>query len=543
MIKSNKKTKNIAIQAHKGVASEYPENSMSAYKAAAEQGYDVIELDLSYTADKRIVALHDDTINRTVRNADGSIIDNQIRINDITYKEAARYDIGIAVSNKFHGERIPIFDEVLALSKQLGVRLKIDNKIQSFSDEMLDILFKALKPHQKYVSITSNNIEFVKDCLKRLPDISIDYDGAVSTGVLKKLGKIVPYERLTVWLPYKCRCTSWVSLPFADEESAAEIKGFAKLGIWLIDNYNDFYDAVQRFCPDIVETDGTIKPFKNQGMRYDMHTHSESSHDSECPVTEMAKIAKKRGLNGFAVTDHCDIEHCQTIDINKVIDHSVAAAAAAAKDCGIEILKGVEMGEAFWFPESAKEILDRYDFDVVIGSVHAVKFDGYEMPYSIIDFAEAGTEMTRKYLDKYFDDMLTMLRECDFDVLAHLTCPLRYINGKYGLGIDAAQYSEKIEKILKEIIARKISLEINTSCVYKGSTYCEFMPERWIVEKYRAMGGYLITMGSDAHISQNSANSFDLLYNMIREIGFENIYYYKNRRAIACAVINEEEEK
>ena len=72
--------------------------------------------------------------------------------------------------------------------------------------------------------------------------------------------------------------------------------------------------------------------------------------------------------------------------------------------------------------------------------------------------------------------------------------------------------------------------------MYKDSGYCEFMPEREIVKRYRELGGYLITVGSDAHISQNSANSFDMAYEMIKEIGFENIYYYKNRRAIQCAV-------
>lgn len=536
MKKSDINIKNIALQAHMGVASEYPENSMSAYRAATEQGYDVIELDLGYTADKKIVALHDDTINRTALCADGTAIDKEIRINNVTYDEVLEYDLGIGVSNKFRGEKIPLFDEVLTLAKSEGIRLKIDNKIQNFSDEMLDALFELLTPYRSCVSITSNNPGFIKNCLKRLPNVSIDYDGEVSAEALERLAALVPRERLTVWLPYECPRTSWVKVPFASEKSAAEVKKYAKLGIWIIDNYKDFYDAAEHFKPDIIETDGVIKPFKNCGIIYDMHTHSENSHDSECPVTDMAKSAKERGLKGFAVTDHCDIEYCETIDLDKVLSGSTADAAAANETSGIEVIKGVEMGEAFWFPDVAARVLDRYKPDVVIGSVHAVKFDGYEMPYSTIDFGKLGRETTEKYFDKYFDDMLVMLKECDFDILAHLTCPLRYINGKYGLNIDAKKYAEKTDKILKEIIKRKIALEINTSCVYKDSGYCEFMPEREIVKRYRELGGYLITVGSDAHISQNSANSFDMAYEMIKEIGFENIYYYKNRRAIQCAV-------
>lgn len=41
------------LQAHKGVASECPENTMSAFRCAAVQGYDVIELDLEYTSDEK----------------------------------------------------------------------------------------------------------------------------------------------------------------------------------------------------------------------------------------------------------------------------------------------------------------------------------------------------------------------------------------------------------------------------------------------------------------------------------------------------------
>ena len=60
------------LQAHKGVASECPENTMSAFRCAAVQGYDVIELDLEYTSDEKIVVMHDSYLNRTARNADGS---------------------------------------------------------------------------------------------------------------------------------------------------------------------------------------------------------------------------------------------------------------------------------------------------------------------------------------------------------------------------------------------------------------------------------------------------------------------------------------
>lgn len=524
----------IKLQAHRGVACECPENTMSAFHCAIMQGYDVIEIDLEYTKDRKIVALHDNCINRTARKNDGSMPDSSISINDITYADVLKYDFGASFSLKFRGEKIPLFEDVLKIAKKAGVRLKIDNKIQRFPTDVLDKFFSIIKDFEQCVSVTSNNIDFVKSCLDKNNKIAIDYDGAVSETVLKKLSACVPKENLTVWLPYKCENTCWIKVAFADEKKCAIVKKYAKLGIWIINDYESFYDAAEKFSPDIVETDGTIKPVMNVNARFDMHTHSRSSHDSVCEVSDMQSAMQKNGLTGFAVTDHCDIEYYETQNLDEIFLQSVTDAIEADKNGKTRVLCGVEIGEGFWHPFETNRIIGKFNFDVIIGSVHAVRFNNYYMPYSKIDFSKLGNEATLQYLDSYFDDILFMITHCDIDVLAHLTCPLRYINGKYGLNIDPDRYMEKIERILKIIIERKIALEVNTSCVYDGSGYCEFMPTIDIIKMYRDMGGYLITTGSDAHIAQNAANKFDTLYKTLKELGFKNTYYYKNRCAIQC---------
>lgn len=528
--------KKIKLQAHKGVASECPENTMAAFRCAAMQGYDVIELDLQYTKDKQIAVIHDKLINRTARKKDGSQTENEINICEITYEEALQYDFGAAVSNKYRGEKLPLFKDVLEFADSSGIRLKIDNKIQTFPEELLSSFFLMIKEYTENISITSDNIEFIKKCLNETPNVSIDYDGEVTAEILRDLHTIIPKERLTVWLPYKCANTSWVKIPFADSKTAKLVKNYARLGIWLLTDYDSFYDAVRCFDPDIVETDGTIKPQININCRYDMHTHSKNSHDSECDVNDMRTAAYKNNLSGFAVTDHCDIEYCETIDLKSLIRSSVADAVAADNETDMTVLHGIEFGEAFWHNDVSSDILNRFNFDVVIGSVHAVKFPDYFMPYSQIDFSKMGTEKVLEYMDKYFDDMIFMIENCDFDILAHMTCPLRYINGKYHMNVDCKKYKDKIKRILQYIIDRKTALEINTSCAYDGSGYCELLPEDWIIELYRDMGGYLLTTGSDAHIAGNSANSFDMLYEKLKKAGFKNTYYYKNRCAIQCTI-------
>ena len=43
---------------------------------------------------------------------------------------------------------------------------------------------------------------------------------------------------------------------------------------------------------------------KNNYYFYDLHTHTKASNDAISSIKEYVKIAKKRGLTGFAVTDH-----------------------------------------------------------------------------------------------------------------------------------------------------------------------------------------------------------------------------------------------
>lgn len=53
------------ITAHRGDQSAAPENTLSAFEAAIENGADYIELDVTETKDGVLVILHDDSLMRT----------------------------------------------------------------------------------------------------------------------------------------------------------------------------------------------------------------------------------------------------------------------------------------------------------------------------------------------------------------------------------------------------------------------------------------------------------------------------------------------
>lgn len=262
----------------------------------------------------------------------------------------------------------------------------------------------------------------------------------------------------------------------------------------------------------------------------DMHTHSEHSHDSVCPIEEMCLAQLERGTDIFAVTDHCNVRAFQQKDVYTPIIKAWETVQELNKayQGRIRILSGVEIAEGFfWFPEELKKLKALCPYDVIIGSVHCVRFGELTQAYSRIDFSEFPLEQVYAYLDAYFDDMLDMIDGMDFDVLAHLTCPLRYITGKYGIQVDLSPFQEKIRLILEKIIQRNIALEVNTSTY---STMGEFMPNADILRMYYDMGGRLVTVGSDAHVAANAAKNIPEAVEMLKSIGFREIFYYQERK-------------
>ncbi len=261
---------------------------------------------------------------------------------------------------------------------------------------------------------------------------------------------------------------------------------------------------------------------------YDMHVHSSNSHDSATAVRESAEACAEKSITGFAVTDHFDVQYHDTIDIIGVVDGSVADASQTARAEGgrVDVLRGIEIGEGIWHMQSVGEIMAKHSFDVVLGSVHAVRYKDLSMPYSKIDFGTLSVEQIYEYLDAYFDELAEMIEKIPCDVVSHLTCPLRYINDKYGRGADITKFEDKIERALRLIIDKSLALEVNTSCD------AFLMPDEWIIKKYRQMGGRLVTLGSDAHVSQNVGKGFEGAIETLKRCGFEECYYYKNRIAI-----------
>ena len=115
------------VIAHRGASGYLPEHTLAGYELAVRMGADYIEPDLQMTRDGVLVAIHDDTLQRTTNVADLFAARNGgYKVADFTLAEIRTLTVkptttGAATypgfTPRFPELRVPTFDEVIALAK------------------------------------------------------------------------------------------------------------------------------------------------------------------------------------------------------------------------------------------------------------------------------------------------------------------------------------------------------------------------------------------------------------------------------------------
>lgn len=260
---------------------------------------------------------------------------------------------------------------------------------------------------------------------------------------------------------------------------------------------------------------------------FDFHTHCELSFDGKDSPEEMICAAINLGMKAYALTDHVEAERFTEPDYR--CDITVRRAAELLpplkeKYSGqIDFLYGAELGQPVQNTALAEKLLAENDYDFVIGSLHAIA--GYEDFY-FLDYRENDPVFL---LDRYFDELLAMAQWGKFDVLGHLTYPLRYICGEHGITVDMQRYDKIIDEIFRTLIANGCGIEINTSGLRQkiGKT----MPDEKYVMRYRQLGGEIITIGSDSHGAADLGKGVAEGIELAKKAGFRKIACFKKRKA------------
>jgi len=121
------------VIAHRGASGYLPEHTLAGYELAIRLGADYIEPDLQLTSDGVLVAMHDETLQRTTdaeaklapRNGGWKVADYTLaEIRTLTVRPTGTAQSTRAGFAPAHPElRVPTFDEVIVLAEQESARI------------------------------------------------------------------------------------------------------------------------------------------------------------------------------------------------------------------------------------------------------------------------------------------------------------------------------------------------------------------------------------------------------------------------------------
>lgn len=250
-------------------------------------------------------------------------------------------------------------------------------------------------------------------------------------------------------------------------------------------------------------------------MKIDLHVHSTFSSDAKAPLEGMCLSAINKGLSIICFTEHFDMNpNDQGYNFFNYQKYAETIKMIREKYSDkIKILKGLEFAEPHLYKKEL-EYFNTLDFDFILGSIHWVGNNW------IGDKVYQNNHTLEELFNSQYSETLKASESGLFDSLAHFDFPKRYLLNKF-------EPENIIKEILKNLIKKNISLEINTSPLRKN--YSEYYPSRKILNHYSDLGGKYITVGSDAHDTDEIGSDMDKIRLNDK---FKFCYYEKRKRII-----------
>ncbi|MCK5199304.1 MAG: glycerophosphodiester phosphodiesterase [Spirochaetales bacterium] len=234
--------KPLRIVAHRGDSAYFPENTLPAFKSAAELGVDCIETDVHLTKDGVCVIWHDDTLERLT--ADDGLV------SDMTYEELMRVDAGTRFTMDdgktfpFRGKGVTVatLDEVLKENPHMrfNVDLKDDNT------ELVEEFARVVRKNnaQDRVLGASFYNRIIKTLRKIIPEIASSFSEA-------EMRKIVILDKIGMLRFHGNFSANAAQVPEYDNRTKIITKSFirnlhkkgVKIHIWTVNKKSE----MQRF--------------------------------------------------------------------------------------------------------------------------------------------------------------------------------------------------------------------------------------------------------------------------------------------------------
>ena len=275
-------------------------------------------------------------------------------------------------------------------------------------------------------------------------------------------------------------------------------------------------------------------------MKFDYHMHFEYGDYDLKWVQGFFDAAKKRGLDEIGISEHTHtfpefekfyyddliLDNSEVGEFQKVwlktnkFKHTLKDyfdfMAELQKNHAVKI--GIEVCN-FKNQSAVKKILDEWDFDYIIGSVHFLWGWGY-------DASKIKNEWTRHDLKEIYEEYTREVEKLAeskiYDILGH---PFNIRLFKNFPDFEVTEYLERVAVALKK---SDMAVDVNTGTKYRYpveeiSPYADFM-------KVAAAYELPITINSDAHQPEDCGKFHDEAVEYVKTFGYKKISQFTKRK-------------
>ena len=177
-----------SIVGHRGNSAVAPENTMPAIASSVATGVEYFEIDIEYTADDVIVAIHDGTVDRTT--------DGSGRVRDMTYEQISQLDAGswFARGHGYSGVGVPTLEDVLEHMADSGAHMLLEYK-STWSPEKVELTRELIDEYDVADQIIAQSfdlttVESLRDELPEVPRMILGAPRVDSEQIASDLGAI-----------------------------------------------------------------------------------------------------------------------------------------------------------------------------------------------------------------------------------------------------------------------------------------------------------------------------------------------------------------
>jgi len=256
--------------AHRGAMDTHPENSLSSFEEAIRLGAQMIEFDVRMTKDRKLVIMHDHTVDRTT--------DGTGSVTELTLQEIRKLDAGSWKSEEFTGEKVPTFKEALAVMPKniwLNIHLKGGEEL---GEATAKVLLSEGRIHQGVIACGSDAARGVKKVNLNIMICNMERQGSRVEYVDETIEGEYPFIQLlkkrndTDLLRDINRLkSSKIKINYYFGDTAEEVKELFEMGVDFV--LTNRLSEMLEVAESIGIRDQNYKNYKNNGLRRNDELH------------------------------------------------------------------------------------------------------------------------------------------------------------------------------------------------------------------------------------------------------------------------------